>query len=76
MELHAAVVGAGPAGLAAALVALIVAAVSVLAVSNAQIRRESAARAAALHQKDAALATAIIARSREEVEEEEKRMAM
>jgi len=46
------------AGLAAALAGLIVAAVSVLAVSNAQIRRESAARATALQQKDAALATA------------------
>ena len=44
--------------LTAALAALVFAAVSVLAVSNAQIRRESAARAAALQQKDAALATA------------------
>src|SRR3954463_6881237 len=46
------------AGLTAAVAALIFAAVSVLAVSNAQIRRESAARAAALQQKDAALTTA------------------
>jgi tRNA A-37 threonylcarbamoyl transferase component Bud32/tetratricopeptide (TPR) repeat protein len=46
------------AGLTAALAVLIFAAVSVLAVSNSQIRRESAARAAALQQKDAALATA------------------
>jgi tetratricopeptide (TPR) repeat protein/predicted Ser/Thr protein kinase len=46
------------AGLTAAVAALVVAAVSVLAVSNAQIRRESVARAAALQQKDAALATA------------------
>ena len=36
----------------------VVAAVSVLAMSNAQIRRESTARAAALEQKDAALTTA------------------
>jgi tetratricopeptide (TPR) repeat protein len=47
-----------PAGLTAAVATLVVTAVSVLAVSNAQIRRESAARAAALQQKDAALTTA------------------
>ena len=46
------------AGLTAALATLIIAAVSVLSISNAQIRRESAARAVALQQKDAALATA------------------
>ncbi len=46
------------AGLTAALTVLVIGALSVLAVSNAQIRRESAARAAALQQKDAALATA------------------
>ena len=46
------------AGLTAAVAALVIVALSVLAVSNAQIRRESAARAAALQQKDAALATA------------------
>ena len=40
------------------LATLIIAAVSVLSISNAQIRRESAARAVALQQKDAALATA------------------
>jgi tRNA A-37 threonylcarbamoyl transferase component Bud32 len=49
---------AGLAAALAALAALIVTAVSVLAVSNAQIRRESAARATALQQKDAALTTA------------------
>jgi tRNA A-37 threonylcarbamoyl transferase component Bud32/tetratricopeptide (TPR) repeat protein len=46
------------AGLAAAVAALVVLAVGVLVASNASIRRQSAARAAALQQKDAALITA------------------
>ncbi|HEX4415788.1 MAG TPA: protein kinase, partial [Lacipirellulaceae bacterium] len=46
------------AGLSIAVVVLVVAAMSVLLVSNAQIRRESTDRAAALKQKSIALATA------------------
>jgi len=46
------------AALAGAVAALIIAAVVILSVSNARIRRESAARAVALNDKDAALSTA------------------
>src|SRR5262249_12965708 len=44
--------------LSATVVAVLLAAVTILAVSNSQIRSESAALSAALEQKDAALATA------------------
>ena len=46
------------AGLAGAVATLLVAAVAILAISNARIRRESDARENALKQKDAALITA------------------
>jgi hypothetical protein len=46
------------AGLTSAVASLLVATIAILAISNTQIRRESEARADALKQKDAALATA------------------